>query len=358
MKIDFTCDALVIGGGPAGTYIATTLSRQGCNVVQVIGHQHNSKRPCEVLAPAARHLLRKAGLREPLVKASRCRGILTVWENEERKFHDYEFNAGIGGLTIDRCAFHASLQADAVEAGVHIIRGNCRMPGPVDINERKVELLIDEKKVCVDAEMIFVATGRTEILKNIIPRRQYFSRLVALATDFVVQKWNTYLLVEAAQNGWWYVPSSIDGRTQLVFLTDADLLPSATTARKEWLIAQFRQADIVLEASAGMPGFNVVKGADARFSRVAAPVAGRWVVVGDAALSLDPLSGTGTWIALAGAGEAVRLFHSKNEHAYINWYRSMFEREMETYADVYSKGAERFDGSLFWDRKRILSYAE
>jgi flavin-dependent dehydrogenase len=114
--------------------------------------------------------------------------------------------------------------------------------------------------------------------------------------------------VEAVEDGWWYSASLPDGRGVVALMTDADLLPKgleAIAAFWEARLLQTRHTAPRLGACQADGALRVVAAGGSRSSRFA----GRdWLVVGDAAVAFDPLSGQGIYWALESglaAGRAV-----------------------------------------------------
>jgi len=348
------CEVLVIGGGPAGTLVATNLARSGKKVIQLVSSEQSKGRPFEVLTPATRQLLRKNNLSEPEIMVSKCRGVLSVWEDSKPDFHDYEFATCVPGLSIDRNAFHHSLQNDAVATGVYLVK--ISRPG---INKSIARLgeynycEIEGGPAIIGPELIIDASGRQSNFTDEHSQKKYFSNQVAFYISHQVSNWTDYLLVEAVPEGWWYIPPSIEGRTQLVFLTDMDNIPVNHIERAKWLSHCYKESIIINKFAVVQPNFENAKGTDARFFRQSVPVHHKRICVGDSALALDPLSGSGTWAALAGAEQLASLINKGGEisTSYCEWYQDFFEREHILYKETCLKALERFPNSEFWKRK-------
>jgi len=338
----------------AGTLIVSILARSGLHVIHVVAAPTQSERPYEVLGPSTRRALAQHGLPEPVRGTANCRGVLSRWGGD-LEFHDYALTACAPALTVDRTAFHNSLVSAAHAAGALVLQQAKVRRGQVLWQpQRAIEVSRDGQSVLVSARWVVDATGRQG--SPCAPpqvRREYFDRLVALSIPFETTQYQDCLLVEAVPEGWWYVPPSIDGRTQLVFLTDVDLMPRGSVERREWLGHRYRGSQLVSDVATAAPLFLDLKGTDARFSRMSDVVYDQWVAAGDAALALDPLSGTGTWAALNGAEQVASEFcdHREVGTRYTDWWRQTFERERAMREEVCFRASLRFPDAPFWQRR-------
>src|SRR5262249_5330299 len=105
-------------------------------------------------------------------------------------------------------------------------------------------------------------------------------------------------LIEAAEDGWFYASALPAGRAVVVFFTDSDL-PAARVLRDR---ATFDQAVAGPRLLAGglrgrREGSPVLRAASSGWLET--PAGPDWLAVGDAAFTLDPLSGQGIVKALA-----------------------------------------------------------
>lgn len=349
-----TCDVLVVGAGPAGAFAALILARAGADVVLVSAGDRRLPGPGELLAPAARRLLDSHGLVATDIGAVPCEGVLSRLGEGGPEFHDYALLACAPALSLDRSRFDAKLVASAREAGVRIlesarVRGSRRDEG----SGGHVELSVGGRRLGVSSGWVLEATGRKgPYLRSRVDRRR-FDRLVALATPFAPAKCRNFLVVEAARDGWWYAAPATQGAHQLVFLTDADLLPRGGAARREWLATQFHGTELVAGSVAEDPDFSALQGYDAGFSIAQSPAVDGWAAIGDAALALDPLSGHGIWTALRGAGRAARALIDRGriDGDYCRWVADRCEEEVAMRTGTYAAGRLRFRNSPFWARR-------
>lgn len=337
------CDILVLGSGPAASLAARSLAGAGRDVLQLIGTPGKC-RPLEVFDPATCREFEDDGL-DCLTVGVECRGLLYCWDSPNPQFHDYELFGCAVARALDRGTLHTMLGQAARDAGVRAVdAGQDQAFRDIDVGLARVQDAGIRPRWVIDAR------GRSCSSPSPISRI-HFDRHVAISTPFAAELRRDCLIVEAVANGWWYVPPSADGNTQLVFLSDADLLP-VTPDRRRWLTANFASSTLVSKLGPS-PSFDVLTGADARASCLTALSHGRWLAAGDNSLALDPLSGSGLATALRGARELTSsLTKFGGAQAYEAWWRSTCDRQNILRQGIYARAAIRFPRSPYWARRR------
>jgi flavin-dependent dehydrogenase len=142
----------------------------------------------------------------------------------------------------------------------------------------------------------------------------------------------------------------LNGHTQLVFLGDAPLIPRDIPSRNDWLVKCFDETTYIKDIIPERPLFTNSKGTDACFKRTKNPCKSNKALIGDAALALDPLSGSGTWMALQSAKKLLSelLSGGMNAQSINTWHHKAFEDELKIYYPYYYEAAKRFPDSMFW----------
>jgi flavin-dependent dehydrogenase len=165
------------------------------------------------------------------------------------------------------------------------------------------------------------------------------------------------LVVEAAATGWWYRCPSREGH-QLVFLSDADLLRGKVRSGKSWFLEHALTAELTR-------GFFV----DTHVRIVAADtycrdavIGPNVVLIGDAAMAGDPLSGQGVSRAVSSGlrAAAVALSRAKDREAaliaYSDEVKNRFVEFLNALLLTYGQ-VSRWQNSPFWlRRRRVPSY--
>jgi flavin-dependent dehydrogenase len=352
----------VLGGGPAGAATAVALRRRGIETLLVERNDYTGVRVGEHLAPSTMVKLDRLALREIVLGLShrRCAGIRSAWGSDELAERDYLFNAYGEGLNLDRNAFDASLAGAAEQAGARVLRNTrCTRAERVE-GGWALSLEGPAGRTTARARFAVDATGRAAFLgRSQGSRRVVHDRLIGITAflDLEGRETDDQLLIEAAENGWWYSAALADGRLVVSFATDADLLSSsAQHASALWEAELHRSVHTAARVGRERPAGEVhVRAAD---SALLSPSAGDdWLAVGDAALGLDPLSSSGIAHGLDHAFEAAGAIEAlfAGDRAAIARYATARRAELDEYLAMRSSyyGMEkRWPGSLFWRRRR------
>ena len=155
--------------------------------------------------------------------------------------------------------------------------------------------------------------------------------------------------VEACPNGWLYSALMPSGLRVVAFLTDRDLL-NVDEDHTSKLLLQLEQTSLIghiLKTNAYRPVNQAVK-IDASSGRYQFLCGPNWMLVGDAAMTFDPLSGWGSTKALVSAATAVQtVLHGKDYQATCD---ELWENYAVLYRDYYL-AERRWSEQPFWSRR-------
>lgn len=347
-------DVLIAGAGPAGSVCAILLARRGLRVLLVDGGVPQ-RRPAEVFAPATLRLVRQLNLPIPgcTPRGTPCRGVMSVWGTDEPEFYDYELYACGAGMTINRASYDAALLAAARSEGAETICDRVRSVSHAGTGWRAVT-----GSRLLEARMFVDACGRSApIATRPSAGRSFRDKLVSVSMRHGTGLREDLLLLEAVEDGWWYASHHADTSTCLVYLSDADLVPRTASGRAEHLRQSFASTTLIRKCFATEPPFATHRVVDARTGRrprVAEPL---HFAVGDAAFSIDPLSGEGARLALESADAAssaiLRSFEG-DQQAHEGFQRWCDEAEHEQLAQrqrAYLSVHRKWHQGLFWRRR-------
>lgn len=295
-------DLLVVGGGPAGLAAAVEGAAAGLETVVVEPRAVPVDKACgEGVMPSGVRALRRLGVTvggRELTGVRYVGGSLAV---------QAAFRSG-NGRGVRRTELHAALWRRARELGVRWVRG------------RIAEVRQDDAGVSAGgwrARWLIAADGLHSPLRRALglQRPGRGPRRYGLRRHYRVSPWTDRVEVYWSPWGEAYVTPVDDGLVGVAVL-------SAARCGFDAQVAWFPR---LRERLTG-PAVSEVRGAGPMRQRVAGRVAGRVLLVGDAAGYLDALTGEGLTLALASSAAAVRCLRTGRPEAYEAAWRRLSRR--------------------------------
>lgn len=360
-------DAMIVGGGPAGAATALALQRIGRRALLVEQGAYDECRGFDTLAAQALRPLAALGLSEASVATGHrpCHLVQSAWADAEPREQSALFSRYGPSWHIERRRFDEVLAHAAAEAGAGVWTG----ARPVGVGRTKAGWQAQVERggrlAQVHAEVLVDATGRAARLVG--PRRGArlsYDRMIGITALLEPrrrgQAEGTRLLLEATGEGWWYSSPLPDGRLLACHVTDADLVRRSGTLARCWRRAleqaPYTQARTSHYRAPGEGAVSVRPAGVGRMSPCAGP---GWIAVGDAAATVDPLSGAGVAAALESGLAAARAIAAAAEGdaaAFARYDRAAvdgFAAHLKQRAIYYGR-VERFADRLFWRRRRPI----
>lgn len=354
-------EVVILGGGPAGVTIALALNAEGHSVIVLERSRARFPRQGEALPPEIRQPLDALGVWERFLEDAPLPspGIVSVWGSSRAKEFDFIFHPGGSGWLVDRVRFDARLAQVASIRGVEILSpatlvGWKRGPARSWI----LRATLGDRALECKAHVLVDATGRSSSpIRQLGGKRIVHDRLVGLVGLVKADSADDHrTLVEATENGWWYSCVLPQGHMVAVFLIDADLIARAANSRhRVWSDCLSQAPHTRYRLGSRVPEFNpeIVVASTSRLSNIAGD--GR-LAVGDAATTIDPLSGQGVLRAMntgLAAAHAIDLYLGGDQNAlgeYATRVEAYFAAELRSRAAYYS-AERRWPNSLFWRRR-------
>jgi flavin-dependent dehydrogenase len=282
-----TFDVVVIGGGPAGLATAIGLAAAGFETAVVERRRPPIDRACgEGLMPDGLVELAALGIHLPLEETADFRGIRYL---DGDIIAEAEFRGG-AGRGIRRTVLHRAMASRAAELEVDLrwgVRCTSMEPGVVSTDAGPIR-----------GRWIVAADGRNSMIRRSagLDARIRRRRRVGVRRHFGLRPWTDHVEVYWSDRCEAYVTPV--GRD----LIGVALLNHGKRAKFDDLLLEFPQL------SARLDGAEVAsrdRGAGPFGQRCSSPVSGRLALVGDAAGSLDPISGEGLSVAFLEARAVV-----------------------------------------------------
>jgi flavin-dependent dehydrogenase len=338
---------LIFGAGPAGCRLAGLLAVEG---VRVLVLERPARRRPLLETLSSRSLI---PVQSTNSCARYCYSNRSLWGNE--RLVDRPSMQRVWGPDqfIDRADFDSKLREIAISAGVTFYS-----EAVAQVERSDSEWLVhlrDRSKI--RAGLIVDATGRASVIGSRIGgHRVILDTLVGTPVRLASTDDPTLnsTLVASVPTGWWYIGPNTGGSVGAIYFTDADL-SSFADFRRAATLEEFGPTTEAVQ----LRGARVSGKPMAAFSGWLRPCAGdRWVAIGDAAASFDPLSSDGLRHALESAASAARsILHTGN----FDRYRATMQVNMLAYladrSSIYAS-ERRWTCQPFWFRRQAPTTLE
>jgi len=315
-------DAVVIGGGPAGSTVATALSRAGRSVLVLERERFPRFHVGESLLPYSLPIFDRLGVGEKIRAAG-----------YQQKFGAFFWNEETGGTRpvvfararddrhpmayhVKRAEFDELLLKHAASCGARVREGigveQVLFEGgrAVGVRARPDAGPAEE----IRARVVVYASGQGALISRQLGMRRFDPRLkrAALFAHYEDFRWPTEnrpgdILLPIDRGVWYWVIPFSDGSCSVggVFDPAAVRFPEGASleARFEQMIARSARMPRLLEGARRISKVYGISDYSAHSERLAGH---GWVLVGDAATFLDPVFSTGVFLAMATGERAAR----------------------------------------------------
>jgi flavin-dependent dehydrogenase len=359
-----TADVCVIGGGPAGSTTARRLAEFGYSVCLVEREVFPRRHVGASLPSSILPLLEVIGIREQIESAGFLRPQrIIVWWSEARP--SIRLLPGPPGFHVDRGKFDQLLLQHACSRGVFVLRpAQATRPQRLSGGGWQIHLRHAGIPKEVIASFVVDASGGGTLLPG--RRIRIAAPLLSLFAHWrAADRGETEGRVEAGETEWfWYAPLGDGKSVAAVFIDPKRLSRSPQEGIDGIYYDLLRRSRLFREAQAGRTE-GKVEACDASSRYADQPAGADFVRVGDANLTLDPLSSQGIVNAIASGIQAAAVIntlasHPANAKAAIDFYR---ERQIEKIRQHAIKAAAFYDeraavcDQQFWRQRAISSVA-
>lgn len=361
-----TADVIVIGAGPAGCAAAIVLAEAGRSVVLI--DRPIGARPAlaESIPPSARRILTELGVDQAVASAGfqPWRGNSVWWADAPPRVE--QFAPDTVGFQVDRHRFDRVLRDAAARAGAQIISGTVRSAVPPLIT-----MEVDGETKQATAPWILDCSGRAGVLARQELREMEGShRTVALAGVWrPTAPWplaiDGHTLVASHADGWaWSVPVAGDVRYVTVMVDPARSHLTKDAPALEVYQTELTKVTPFVDLLAQAELMSGPWGADASLYGASRHAGPGFLLVGDAATFIDPLSSFGVKKALTSgwlAGIVVTsiLDSPAMQPSALEFFQS---RERQVAASFRAQAARYAEDAgarhPFWQTRAALAQAE
>ncbi len=296
-------DVLVAGAGPAGLAVAIGAARAGMDVVVCDRRTGPIDKACgEGLMPAAVRALAALGVDPP---GHDIRGIAYLRGARAARA---AFTSGTG-RGVRRTVLHDALLAAAADHGVPILRRRI-----TDVRQQPDHVSADDLR----ARYLVAADGLHSAIRSAagLARPSTAEPRWGQRRHYAMPPWTDFVEVTWAARAEAYVTPVADGVVGVAVL-------SGDRGPFEHQLAAFPHLAARLS---GAPPASGVRGAGPLRQRVSHRVAGRILLVGDAAGYVDALTGEGIAVSLAAAEQLVACLLADRPDRYDDAWRTVSRR--------------------------------
>ncbi|MCC2632342.1 MAG: hydroxylase [Ramlibacter sp.] len=318
---DFSCDVLVIGGGPAGSTLGTLLARGGRDVHVLEKEHHPRFHIGESLLPANVRLFDELGVRADVEKMGMPKWGVEFVSPEHERQNFIEFSEALDksqpyAWQVRRSELDELLFRTAGEAGARTLEGHRARDVQFDADGALVQVERDDgSRATWRCRYLVDATGRDTLLANKFKTKQKHPdhNSSALFGHFtgarrLEGKLEGNITIFWFDHGWfWFIPLA-DGTTSV----GAVVWPYYLKTRNKPLPEFFRDTIAACPALADrLRDATLVDEkvhATGNYSYIGTHCAGdRYAMLGDAYAFVDPVFSSGVYLAMSSAFAALPL---------------------------------------------------
>ena len=378
------CDVAVIGGGPAGSSLATLLRQQGYRVTLLERERFPRPHVGESMLPGVLFALGKTGALERVEKAGFTKkyGATYIWGRGRDPWtirfsevpQDRTFTFQCDREVFDKLLLdHARDEGVDVREGHQVTRAHMtdgRATGLSFTNEDG-ETGEVRARMCVDASGQWSVLGRqfrlrehNENLRHVALFGHYHGGPTTLpdVLDEMEPTDAGNVYVVAVDDGWlWHIPLA-GGLRSIGLVTDPERIRgmSRTERRTYWQrqIESCEEYRELLEDGSWAGDFDIVSDWSFICKRFHGP---GYLLVGDAACFVDPILASGIALALQGVLRATKAIRTSLEAPDLtglamDWYQDGYLEQANDFVDMANHWyhGQRLQESWFWTAHRLV----
>lgn len=366
-----TYDIVILGAGPAGLSTALTLGQHtDLKILVADAGLPGIHRPGESIPPAALSCIGALGLSETFSNGPHFSypGHVSVWGRNEPGYNDALLDPMGPPYRLDRLQFDQML-IDSLTSypTVNLSWGYHYIKHRFNTNTSEYELLFSnqntQKQEQFTTRFVIDASGaRARFSRTEGAIRRIDDQMVALIGMQEITKGHmtAQTLIEAEENGWWYMAKLPENRLITLFITEPQLLKQTgyneasnrKTALNRTHLLSKHLSDVQLQEGYWYH-------APVHSSFLEKPYGSRWLATGDAAVCYDPIAAQGIHKALSlgiRCGKlAARLFetdfqNNEGQEQYAQYCKETYNTYFTQRTQLYNH-EQRWPHAPFWQNR-------
>jgi flavin-dependent dehydrogenase len=342
----------IIGGGPAGSFLAAQLARAGVRVSLFQRSQRPPLVPGESLVPAVIPFLRKLGIEEEVASYSTWKpgATFTLGPGDEMSFRFADVPNAVTNYAynVPRDRFDASVIAAAARAGARVVDHPAQVEreAPASPRVRLADATLAAAGLDAQPDLVVDATGRTRLVSDLLglPYRTGSRRDTALFAhcENVPLSHPGHVHSDRMEYGWcWRIP--LPGRVSVGIVVPADVLRRSGDGIETQYDAWLRSDALIGPWAAHAKRLTKVFRYNNYQLTTLRGFGPNWALCGDAFGFIDPIFSSGLLVGLDGAERLARTLLAPSERA---WKR--YERDVIRHLDAWQRVVELwYSGRLF-----------
>lgn len=362
-------DVLIVGGGPSGASAAISLlNYSSCSVTLVEQSDFNITRVGEHVSASIFNLIDYLKLKkddfEPDSFMPSYAG-KAYWGSDNVSSINSIFTTDEATFQIDREKFDLKLIEVAAARGATIFpRTKCIEYKQLENKTWKISLSHpDKKSFIIYARYLVDASGRSSnVCRKVGASTQKYDSLIGVGLFLKQENRKFEHILESCELGWWYTACLPDNKMVVTFFSDADIISKNKLHRLEsWKanLSKTKHIKKVLQGHQALSNKLWVRNAQTQISNI--KNLDRFIAIGDAAVSFDPISSMGIGFSISSAFFAAKYIAQElNEGSQeTDVFQKDLLQNFNQYQKIrtkYYKKEKRWASSAFWHRRSGVSY--